>query len=899
MSLGGFSDRSIDNAALRAARKPPAAPATLPRSPAPRAKPVAAATTATAAAAARTLPASPTPAAAAAAPAKVAAASPAAAAATSPAATATAAAAAQTLLQPAPRPTPVPPGPGPAVPVAAAAPAPRASAAPPPQPLQQTLPQPSPRAKPPQHEKESKEKQAAVRFAPIPADIQSLISGWVSGGALEEMTTKERIDRVQVECYDREEEIEMIANQISCAHKNCVIVSAKPGMGKTTMMNHIARLVMEGRAPKGFQNRRIFLITNPKKALEIFQAVDKWFGKHCVLFCDEVHQIFAEDRAKQSLGGGSSSSEAEGLKPYIGDGRVKLVGFTDRAHGQGYGDPGFLGDLAWLRRFWEVTLPDMSIEAAIKVMQRARPTLQRKFQEELGMSLEITDDALEVAVRLADWLYPKQQFPDKTSHVLEPACANKMRAAQNGAKVTITREDIISFIQHKRKRALKEIVQGLAEVELRAKMKYIPADSPLMEYCRDLSMQAVTGELQPAYGREKILKQLIRTLSAGTCNNAILYGPAGCGKTRIAYGMACLIASGKVPDHLKGRHVLLLDLAAFVGGTQLRGQLEEKVAALLRSAELHLGKYILFIDEFHCIMGAGAHMHAPSSGVSDHFKTALSDGRLPTVGMTNLPDLVRSDDALARRFHFYEVPLFSPAETTDCMMKQRAHTEQYYSQILERPFRIDDEAIKIAVALGQTIPGENLPASALKLLDRACGTVAAEAHEAEEAKEEKAKAAGGAAHVGQQAEVKEGDAVCVVKRGHVEAVVKEALGNAPKAQPVVIPEQGQKELSARITRNFMEQLPPGVSGYVEPAAKLAVERAVQRALSAPEPAEVVPGEAVPVVLPSPRSLVDRVIRDQSCCIRFGLWICNIMSVIAEFFKKIFCCGASRSAAAAA
>lgn len=734
-----------------------------------------------------------------------------------------------------------------------------------------------------------------VELAPIPTAIQDLLTGWIKGGALEELTTKERVERLKVECYDRDDEVEAIANQISCANKNCVIVQAKPGSGKTTLMNHIAARVMDGTAPEGFRNKRIFLINDPKKALEILQAVDKSFSEHCILFCDEVHQIFAKEAPNQPKIFGTA--DAEGLKPYIGDGRVTLVGFTDRAHGTW--DNGFLDDPAWERRFYEIVLSDMSITAASKIMEKAKAGLEKKFERRLKRQLEITPEAILLSVKLADWLFPRQQFPDKVSHILEPACASKMRSTKPGIKVKITEDDILNYMTEKRrpKYDLKALKRGLAEIEVRSKLKYIPANSPLMEFCEDLTMRAATGDLQPAYGREKQMAQLIKTFSAGVSNNAVLHGPHGCGKTRIAYGFACKIARGEVPDHLKGMHVLLLDLAAFVGGTQYRGQLEKRIRDFLRSAKEHLGKFILFIDEFHMVIGAGAHKGGEHNHIANYFKTALADGHLPSVGMTNIPEAIKSDGAFARRFRFLEVPLFTPEETTDCMNKQKDYIESHYSQKLNRPFKVDAGAIEAAVRLGQVMPDENLPASAFKLLDLACGGVVAEACERLAEKELKEKAASGAAGEA-VAKVAVDDPGVVVKKEHIEAAATEALGSAKKvvappkddAKP---PQLDPKALTDRITKKMMRQLPPGLS-KVETLIRELVADSVSTELAAPGSEEAVaPKDAAKGagVSLSPKSLIGRAIQEESSCFSFGLWIWDLMNRISEFFTSHFpCCG---------
>lgn len=709
---------------------------------------------------------------------------------------------------------------------------------------------------------------------------------WKEMGWIEELTDQERVDRMKVECHDRDDEVECIANQIGCANKNCVIVQAKPGTGKTTLMNYIAALVMKGgeAAPLGFRNKRIFLITkpNPKVVLNIVQEIDRHFSEGCILFCDEVHQIFPVNDKRVAI----LNNDAEVLKPYLGDGRVTLVGFTDRAHGH-WGNDGFLDDPAWGRRFNELVLSNMSIKAVTKIIEKVIPTLEKKFEKKLGKPLVILPKAVECAVKLADLFYPRQQFPDKVSHILEPACAAKLRADKTGDRVLIDEADILDFVMHKRKPAANHdrLKRGMAEVELRSKLKDIPADSDLLEFCEDLTVRAATGDLQPAYGRDKIMQQLIKTFSAGVSNNAVLYGPHGCGKTRIAYGFACMVARGEVPEHLQGMHVLLLDLCKLLGDTPYRGMLEKRMNDFLRSAKEHKGKFILFVDEFHMVAGAGATVGNESGHVANFLKTALADGDLPMVGMTNEPQVVRRDGAFARRFRFYEVPLFTADETRACINKEKAHIESHYSQKAHRPFTIDASAIEAAVRLGQVMPDENLPASALKLLDLACGEILANAHELSVNRAKPVKAAAG----------------LVVTTEDIIKAAEEAVASTKQVAPKPAPasqEEDPRALADRITRKAMSRLPPDIVAFAGPLMKECVSNAIESAADEEPVAakKTAKASAAPAPQLTAEKLMRSVVRKQSTCAVLGMLLYEVMSRIAEFFLSIFyCCSARKSA----
>ncbi len=244
-------------------------------------------------------------------------------------------------------------------------------------------------------------------------------------------------------------------------------------------------------------------------------------------------------------------------------------------------------------------------------------------------------------------------------------------------------------------------------------------DNPLAKYTVDLTKLAKEGKLMPVIGREKELQRVIEILSRKTKNNPVLVGDPGVGKTAIVEGLAQKIVKGEVPDELKDKRVLMLDMGRLLAGSKYRGEFEERLKSVIDEIKKLGDKVILFIDELHTIVGAGAAEGAMDA--ANLLKPALARGELRAIGATTVEEYrkhIEKDKALARRFQPVYVEEPTIEETIEILKGLRPVYEDHHK------VKITDDAIEAAAKLSaRYITDRFLPDKAIDLIDEAASKV--------------------------------------------------------------------------------------------------------------------------------------------------------------------------------
>ncbi len=317
--------------------------------------------------------------------------------------------------------------------------------------------------------------------------------------------------------------------------------------------------------------------------------------------------------------------------------------------------------------------------------------------QQMSQSLaKLFDDAAEEAKNLKDDYV-------STEHILLSLSNDKGKAGQLLRDNGITYKDILS--------ALKDI-RGNQRVTSQN-----PEDTyqSLEKYGKDLNELAKQGKLDPVIGRDDEIRRVLQVLSRRTKNNPVLIGEPGVGKTAIAEGIAHRIIAGDVPENLKTKRIVALDMGALIAGTQFRGQFEERLKAVIKEVQESNGEIILFIDELHTLVGAGATQGAMDA--ANILKPALARGELHAIGATTLDEYkkhIEKDAALERRFQ--PVLIEEPSEE-DTISILRGLKEKYE---VHHGVRITDGAIVAATQLSERyITDRFLPDKAIDLIDEA------------------------------------------------------------------------------------------------------------------------------------------------------------------------------------
>ncbi len=368
------------------------------------------------------------------------------------------------------------------------------------------------------------------------------------------------------------------------------------------------------------------------------------------------------------------------------------------------------------------------VEHILLALLQQEKGLVGEILAELGVSSEAVRQpiqaALEKTPRLA-YETPQIYASPRVAQLLQTATAEADRlkdefigtehlliaisGEEKGEAARILRS--LGIDQEKVFQALQKLRGSHRVTDARAESKY----RSLEKYGFDLTEMARSGKLDPVIGREDEIKRVMQILTRRTKNNPVIVGDAGVGKTAIAEGLAQKIADEDVPNSLKGRRVVALDMGALVAGSKFRGEFEERLKAVMDEVRQSKGEVILFIDEIHTVVGAGAAEGAIDA--SNMLKPALSHGELQCVGATTLDEyrkFIEKDKALERRLQPVFVTEPSVENTIEMLKGLRPRYEAHHK------IKISDEALEAAARFSHRyISDRHLPDKAIDLIDEA------------------------------------------------------------------------------------------------------------------------------------------------------------------------------------